>query len=316
MRFREEKISGCRAPYLLSWQDDLETDLIVARLRLLNQPFTRVQLDTSVLTYRPDPPKLEFDGQDAAGLLSGESPVWCRRIPEPLMKESTAPGTVLAYLRAEAHDHLRGALYSVAGSEWMNSPRETDRAALKLLQVSAAGECGLRVPPTLFTSSRDAIGRFLKHYPDSIVKPITGRQFCAKDAAYSVYTTRLETEPRGELSSPVCVQARVRKRSDLRIYVIDDLVLGARIVSDRDLPDWRLDAAPQYSPWEVPSLLRRSLRKLHERMAIRYSAVDLIEEESGQYVFLEINPGGQWGWIETEVSLPVTEAITSSLLRS
>ena len=35
---------------------------------------------------------------------------------------------------------------------------------------------------------------------------------------------------------------------------------------------------------------------------------------NNEYVFLECNPNGQWGWIEDELNLPMSEALVDCLL--
>lgn len=35
---------------------------------------------------------------------------------------------------------------------------------------------------------------------------------------------------------------------------------------------------------------------------------------AGEYVFLEVNPGGEWGMLERDLCLPISEAIAVALL--
>jgi hypothetical protein len=48
---------------------------------------------------------------------------------------------------------------------------------------------------------------------------------------------------------------------------------------------------------------------------LRFSAIDLVLDPSGDYWFLELNPNGQWAWIEARTGLPISEAITNELVR-
>jgi len=45
----------------------------------------------------------------------------------------------------------------------------------------------------------------------------------------------------------------------------------------------------------------------------RISAIDLIETPQGEFVFLEVNPSGQWGWIADLAGLPIPEAVADML---
>jgi hypothetical protein len=43
---------------------------------------------------------------------------------------------------------------------------------------------------------------------------------------------------------------------------------------------------------------------------------DYSDHPTGNWFFLEINPNGQWGWIENEVGYPISKAIAANLLSS
>jgi glutathione synthase/RimK-type ligase-like ATP-grasp enzyme len=50
------------------------------------------------------------------------------------------------------------------------------------------------------------------------------------------------------------------------------------------------------------------------RLGLAYGAIDLIETPEGGHVFLEVNPGGEWGMLEHDLGLPISEAIADALL--
>jgi hypothetical protein len=51
-------------------------------------------------------------------------------------------------------------------------------------------------------------------------------------------------------------------------------------------------------------------------LGLAFGAVDLICTPSGEHVFLEVNPGGEWGMLERDLALPVSEAIAAALVES
>jgi glutathione synthase/RimK-type ligase-like ATP-grasp enzyme len=54
--------------------------------------------------------------------------------------------------------------------------------------------------------------------------------------------------------------------------------------------------------------------RLIERLELCYGAIDMILTPDGRYVFLEINPSGQYLWIEMETGLPISAAICDLLM--
>jgi glutathione synthase/RimK-type ligase-like ATP-grasp enzyme len=51
-------------------------------------------------------------------------------------------------------------------------------------------------------------------------------------------------------------------------------------------------------------------------LGLVYGAIDLICTPAGEYVFLEVNPGGEWGMLERDLGLPIADAIARALLYS
>jgi hypothetical protein len=46
---------------------------------------------------------------------------------------------------------------------------------------------------------------------------------------------------------------------------------------------------------------------------LRYGAFDFAVTNDDNYIFLECNPGGQFGWIEANTTLPITHALADLL---
>lgn len=54
---------------------------------------------------------------------------------------------------------------------------------------------------------------------------------------------------------------------------------------------------------------------LARRLGLSYCALDLVVTPSGDYVFLEVNPSGQYGWLESLTGLPITRELVRMLMR-
>src|SRR5439155_11640005 len=81
--------------------------------------------------------------------------------------------------------------------------------------------------------------------------------------------------------------------------------------------DWRrydLEQTP-HLPHQLPDDVAQRCVALTERLGVRYGAVDLILTPDGRYVFLEINPNGQYLWIEELTGLPISDAIRDLLMQ-
>ncbi|MNL66725.1 hypothetical protein D3C87_1912350 [compost metagenome] len=48
-------------------------------------------------------------------------------------------------------------------------------------------------------------------------------------------------------------------------------------------------------------------------LGLKFGAIDLIQDEYDNFYFLEINPNGQWVWIESDTGLTISDSIINFL---
>jgi glutathione synthase/RimK-type ligase-like ATP-grasp enzyme len=119
--------------------------------------------------------------------------------------------------------------------------------------------------------------------------------------------------------SPMVFQERISKACELRVAIVGDKLFVGSIDtgnSSRGQVDWRL-ASPDEARWkrgQIPDQVATAIKALMSRLGLVYGAVDLIRTPDGDYVFLEVNPGGEWGMLERDLNYPISEAIADALL--
>jgi D-alanine-D-alanine ligase-like ATP-grasp enzyme len=45
-----------------------------------------------------------------------------------------------------------------------------------------------------------------------------------------------------------------------------------------------------------------------ERMRLKFGAFDFVKTDEGELYFLEVNPTGEWAWLEREMGFPMRDA--------
>ena len=50
-----------------------------------------------------------------------------------------------------------------------------------------------------------------------------------------------------------------------------------------------------------------------DRLELNFAAIDLIETPDGEHVFLEVNPNGQWLWLDDMLKLGISQAVADWL---
>ena len=308
---------------LVTNKRDITTDLIVLELRRRGLAFHRLNsedLPKGSLRFWPDVGRgWELDVGNGMLALSDVHVAYYRRpgIPEPTRVKSAATRD---YLINEWSAVTRS-LWNALEGRWLNSPFAILRAEDKPRQLALAATLGFNIPETLITNDFDAAAEFLRSGA-SVAKPLRHSLIERGKAGEVLFTTRvrpLKSKDRKAVAlAPVIYQREIRKAYDIRATVIGERVFAAAIYSQEQYEtevDWRsgsrLDL--KHEPIELPGEVIGKCLSVTKALGLRFGAIDLVAGTDGTYWFLEINPNGQWGWIERRTGFPLAAAIVDEL---
>lgn len=251
---------------------------------------------------------------------------WFRR-PEYPQAAAELPQWQMKFVQDESRAALYS-LYSTLPCFWMNHPFISVRLLEhnKLYQLDVAQQLGLTVPETIITNDTAELLAFCRECGGSLaVKCIQGHAYRERKTktAFGLFTSRvtfdeLAAQEESIAYAPVFAQRYIPKKIELRITVVGERFFSCAIhsqESERTKHDWRnYDFEKvRHEPYELPKEIEAKLRELMRFWRLSFGALDMIVTPSGEYVFLEINPGGQWGWIEDLAGLPISRAIAETL---
>jgi glutathione synthase/RimK-type ligase-like ATP-grasp enzyme len=74
------------------------------------------------------------------------------------------------------------------------------------------------------------------------------------------------------------------------------------------------DPKLQHEIVDLDQRLKSQLTTLVKVLGLRFGAIDLLEDASGYFWFLEVNPNGQWAWIEQRTGAPLSDVIAAALI--
>lgn len=232
------------------------------------------------------------------------------------------------FAKREAKLGVAGVLLALPDVLWVNRPDLAATAVYRPLQWAAAHRCGLSVPRSLVCNDPAAVARFTgASGPGVVLKPLS-TNLIYEDHTYKMgWTHRLSTQDledlRGVDVTAHLVQDWVPKRWECRAVVVgeDVFAVGIRAGSEASYVDWRADyAALSYDVVELPAAVVVSLRAVMAELGLIYGAFDLVvgpdPDGSGEVVsFLEVNPGGQYGFLEAATGVPITDSVVRLLAR-
>jgi glutathione synthase/RimK-type ligase-like ATP-grasp enzyme len=204
----------------------------------------------------------------------------------------------------------------------VNAPNRVAQAEYKPRQLSLARRVGLTVPPTLITNRPDDVAAFAEESSDSMItKVLYARMPRDTDGFPKCVVYTAEVSPDRYLDPSITAtahlfQARVGREYDVRITVVGHQLFAAAIHRSQDDGelDWRRNyRSIRYQPCEVPTDVADGVRRLMGLLDLAFGALDFIVTPEGRWVLLEINPNGQWYWIERETGLPISKAMAELL---
>src|SRR3989344_2955606 len=193
----------------------------------------------------------------------------------------------------------------------------------KIHQLLHAQELGFKVPDTIITSLPSEIEEFLKnHSGKGVIKAIDVGHIRFGKSTKLYFTSPINTKILRRISKnttfdhPVLVQEQISKKIELRITIIGQQVFARSIDSQRlktSKFDWRManmEKLPHVS-FSLPDKIKRLCLALCKIYRLQFGAIDMALTPDNQYVFFEINPNGQYLWIENQTGLPLSESMAN-----
>lgn len=308
---------------ILADDGDPSVDLVVEELRERERPTARFDIGAF-------PTGLDLDATLDAGRWTGRlrTPQRCvdleaitgiwRRSPTAFRFPATLSGPERQHAATEAKLGLGGVLLALP-VPWLDRPDLAATATYKPLQLSVAAAVGLSVPPTLVTNRADAVRTFCR--PRRAVTKMLGSPGIHESSGRRIAYTERVTAPMLDQLDGIATTAHqfqqwVDKAFEVRVVVVgtNHFAVAIHAGSPESHIDWRADyPSLSYEVVTPPADVGNGIAALMARLGLRYGALDFAVDHDGRWWFLEVNPGGQYGWLEQQAGIGVTAAIADLL---
>lgn len=248
--------------------------------------------------------------------------VWHRKPVDPNPPSGVTNATTAHVIERETLEFM-GYLGCDRRVPWLNNPNDNRMAQRKFPQLRLAKELGLRVPRTVITNDPERAREFNRSVGGLLLCKSMKEQGFVDQTAHFIFSRRVKPGEfdahAGEVAlCPSLFQEYIEKDHELRITVIGDDVFCCRLDSQSihgAETDWRR-VDPSAVPHRIVALdagIEAKLKQMLKQFGLRYGAFDMIVTPQGEYVFLELNPNGQWLWIELITGAPLTDALVKEL---
>jgi glutathione synthase/RimK-type ligase-like ATP-grasp enzyme len=253
--------------------------------------------------------------------LEDISAIWLRRLVQPEVSNNFSNKEARIFAEQEENFMLRWLVDSFSCSI---IDREADiiKARNKFTQLQLAKDIGLQIPPTLVTNDPFAARQFVDEYKHVAIKSIAGYGRRLENGFEAIYTHIVTPEIFKKFDSirfaPVCLQQYINKKFELRITVVGEKIFACRLNSQQSSKtkiDWRKgNVFIEHSKYSIEPDVETKILKMMRYFHIHFAAFDFIMTPNDELVFLEMNPGGQFVWIEELTGMPITDALIDELL--
>jgi MvdD family ATP-grasp ribosomal peptide maturase len=284
---------------------------------------TEVQLDV----YYGNSEQVIITADEQKLDLSEVSAVWYRRIAIG----SKIPDTMDKQMRQasiqESRVTVQGVIASIKGFHLDPFPN-IRRAENKQLQLQIARVLGLEIPRTLTTNNPLVVKQFAQECEQGLITKMLS-SFAIYDEQgreQVVFTNPISPEDLDNLDGlrfcPMTFQEKVPKALELRTTIVGKQIFTAAVDSqalDKARYDWRKQGVALLEAWKLynlPQDVEEKLLKLMDYFGLNYGAIDIILTPDDRYIFLEVNPVGEFFWLERCPGLPISQAIAQVLLQS
>ena len=252
-------------------------------------------------------------------LIDNVDSVWFRK-PTSLTKAELAaiPPTHKTYALSALRRHLAPLYRHWRDAFWVSPYESIVSGENKPYQLETAAAVGFTIPDTLITGDSAQAQKFVESHKTCVVKSQASEFPKGKTLMTTVISAGDTISYDGLSIDPMIFQEFIEPAFELRVTVVGEKVFATKIISSDQGPfrDWRyghVDGSFGAMAATIDGDLQTKCIQLTRRMKLRYGAIDLIVDKDNQVWFLEINPNGQWAFIEETTGQPIGKAMAELL---
>jgi ATP-GRASP peptide maturase of grasp-with-spasm system len=181
---------------------------------------------------------------------------------------------------------------------------EFDTEINKLIALKEARKNGLSIPATLISGSLRELNRFLTNEQNVITKAVNESGFRTPEFEISggteiITDTGFVQDPEAFIF-PSQMQENLDKAFELRIFFIFQEYYATAIFSQSnkktktEFRNYDFKKPNRVVAYSLPTEIKEKLIKTMRHLNLNCGSIDMVVTKNGRYVFLEVNPVGQF----------------------
>jgi ATP-GRASP peptide maturase of grasp-with-spasm system len=202
---------------------------------------------------------------------------------------------------------------------------KTTKELNKLEVLAKASSLNLRFPQTIITSRKRDVINFSDHFDNKaiITKPIYEGLNMKLDEGYLMtYTSKIsikEIQDMDDFFLPTLFQEQINKWIEVRSFFLLGNFYSMAIFSqndnqtDIDFRNYNYDKPNSVTSFVLPKRISSKLKKLFGILKVDTGSIDLCLTHQNEFVFLEINPVGQYDMVSEPCNYHLSREIAKNI---
>ncbi len=294
-------------------EQDYSTTQVIKWLQYLGKPYLRINDTTPIHDITTEGDDISITTPTASFNTKDIQRYWYRRGAWA----STQPGALgtikeqwlyryLKYFTKEAEKDIVELIESQLKDNALNTFLNSSNIN-KVKVLKSCRALDIAVPETIVANTRASVSTFIETHGDVITKAVNNIDPNIKGECFiDVTTKRITQENVGELPEKFHIsvfQKLIKKQFEIRTFFLIDRFYSMAIFSQSDdqtkvdFRNYNFKKPNRVVPYNLPMSIEIKLRKLLSEYTLKSGSLDLIYSEEGEYIFLEINPIGQYDMV-------------------
>ncbi len=284
---------------IISEIEELSTDNVLEWLWEIGTPFVRINTEhpwqLERMEQSNDGTNCQWRSGEKTIYLQTLNAVWFRRgylqnqfFTTPIIEHANKQ--VRIHLQLEAKTIKRFIYEMLSKKKSLNHPKCYNMN--KLIALQNAIEVGFVIPDTLITRSSTDLRAFAINKGNTICKPI---QDCIVLNGKTVsQICKVDNVEEDTFFSYSLFQQEISKKAELRVFYLNG---KSYAVSVPHIINAKANNLKRIVPYNLPQSEKEKIHKFMNLCSLNSGSLDIILSADNQYVFLEVNPVGQFDYV-------------------
>jgi ATP-GRASP peptide maturase of grasp-with-spasm system len=214
--------------------------------------------------------------------------------------------------------------YALKDKKWYNRHGHIKPFPTKIEQLNIALKCGIQIPNTMICSTKEKANSFFKENNNEIIsKNIYEIGFFNRPKMMGTFTHLINEKNLSEIADtfyPSLFQKSISKKFEIRIFYNKRICNSMAIFSNKnaktkaDFRNYDFEKPNRNLPVKLPQSEENKIINLMNELDLETGSIDYIFTENEEYVFLEVNPLGQFGMVSNPCNYYLEKTIAKELI--